>query len=505
MIPLPRVGLLRITAAALVLSATLQLSLADEAGAIRAFEKAKRTDPELMVFLKRMPKGGDLHVHVSGAVYSDYMLEAAIAKGLTFDPATAQFGTDASKIPAKQLLTDNSLLYRFLNASSMRGWSGGGQSGHDHFFATFGIFGGALGAVSRTKMLAEVIGRAKSQNEQYMELMVGVTPNDATGDYFKDIPSSANMAQALETLRPRLARLLLSAKPYLNDTERIGKSIGQSSLTNVNNPIAVRYIWSCNRLSSPDQFFAQAAAGIYLAAHEPRIVAMNMVAPEDHPLSQANFEGQMRMIDFLWRRLGRPNLTLHAGELTPAISTPEAMRDRIRKTIEIGHARRIGHGVAIAWEDDAEGLMAKMRREGIAVEICLSSNASILGVSGQQHPLHLYRAHGVPVFLNTDDEGVSRTTMTLEWIRAVREQGMSFADLKEMARNSIEYSFLPGASLYDGRNYHALKRAFHGCRQATWKPSVAANRLLQASEKMRVELRLERAIATFEAKYPSSS
>ena len=91
---------------ALVLSlgSVISGSYASEHGAIRAFESAKRTDPELMLFFKQMPKGGDLHVHVSGAVYSDYMLDSAIAKGLYFDPATSQFGTDSTKIPAAQLL-----------------------------------------------------------------------------------------------------------------------------------------------------------------------------------------------------------------------------------------------------------------------------------------------------------------------------------------------------------------------------------------------------------------
>jgi len=142
-----------------------------------------------------------------------------------------------------------------------------------------------------------------------------------------------------------------------------------------------------------------------------------------------------------------------------------------------------------------------MRREGIAVEICLSSNASILGVSGREHPLHLYRSNGVPVFLNTDDEGVSRSTLTLEWIRAIRDQGISYQELKEMARNSIEYSFLRGQSLYQGRSYDHLNPAFLKCRQPSWKPNPAAERLLRSSEKMRVQLRLERAITAFEDRF----
>jgi adenosine deaminase len=485
-----------------LLFAVLASAVADEKGAERAFNRARGTDPELMVFLKRMPKGGDLHNHASGAAYTDYMLDAAIKAGLYFDPATAQFGTDSSKVPAKNLLTNNALLYRFLNAASMRGWMGGGQSGHDHFFDTFGIFGGALNAVSESDFFTEVIGRAKSQNLQYMELMAGPAPSAAISEYMKDLPSSADMEKALAVLRARLPKLLEATKANLDLRDTYAARIGQRSYTGAGEPITVRWIHSINRLAPADSFFANAAAGIYLAANEPRVAAMNMVAPEDHPLSRQNFDSQMRMIDFLWRNLGRPNLTLHGGELTPAISPPESMRDRIRKTIELGHARRIGHGVSIAWEENAEELLAKMRREGIAVEICLTSNMSILGVSREQHPFKLYRRAGVPVFLNTDDEGVSRSTMTLEWIRGIREQGLGYLDLKDMARNSIEYSFLPGRSLYDGRNYAHLVGPFKDARKPGWKPGAEAARMLGESQKMRVQLRLERAFVEFENRYP---
>lgn len=177
------------------------------------------------------------------------------------------------------------------------------------------------------------------------------------------------------------------------------------------------------------------------------------------------------------------------------------MRDRIRKTIELGHAQRIGHGVSIAWEDNAAGLMAKMKREGIAVEICLTSNAAILGVKGEDHPLRLYRAHGVPAFLNTDDEGVSRTTLSLEWVKAVREQEMGYLDLKEMARNSLEFSFLPGRSLFSKHRFSNCVPELKGCQDLNWKPSSRAKKLLAASEKMRVQLRLERELVRFESRF----
>lgn len=484
--------------AALAIFSLAAATYADEKGAERAFNLARRTEPQLIAFLKGMPKGGDLHSHVSGAVYADAMLDAAIKKGLFFDPATSRFTTDATKTPAKNLLKDNALLYSFMNAASMRGWMGGGESGHDHFFETFGIFGGALDAMTDSDIYAQVIGRAKAQNLQYMELMAGPVPSPASTAYMRDLPSSEDMPKALEALRPRFAALLEATKKNLDERDAMAARIGQRSYTGIDQPMTVRWIYSINRLAPNDTFFASAAAGMFLAKNELRVAAMNMVAPEDHPLSRTNFPRQMQMLDFLWKNLGHPNLTLHAGELTTAISPPDAMRDRIRKTIEMGHARRIGHGVSIAWEDDLPGLFKEMRQKGVAVEICLTSNRSILGVSGDRHPFRLYREAHVPVFLNTDDEGVSRTTMTQEWVRAVREQGVSYRELKEMARNSIQYSFLPGKGLYDKGGAPAALKGFD---RLGWKPGPEAIQMLKSSEKMRVQMRLERALVSFESRF----
>ena len=117
------------------------------------------------------------------------------------------------------------------------------------------------------------------------------------------------------------------------------------------------------------------------------------------------------------------------------------MRDHIRKTIEIAGASRIGHGVDVMWEDDPLGLLREMAEKKIAVEICLTSNDLILGVRGARHPFSIYLQHGVPVAIATDDEGVSRSDITREYQRAVEGYGLSYSQLKQLVRNSIEYSF----------------------------------------------------------------
>jgi hypothetical protein len=103
------------------------------------------------------------------------------------------------------------------------------------------------------------------------------------------------------------------------------------------------------------------------------------------------------------------------------------------------------------YEQDATGLLKEMAERKILVEICLTSNDEILDVRGKAHPLSTYIKYGVPVALATDDEGVSRSEITKEYLRAVEDQGLTYSQLKTMARASLEYSFASGLSLWKNR------------------------------------------------------
>ena len=60
-------------------------------------------------------------------------------------------------------------------------------------------------------------------------------------------------------------------------------------------------------------------------------------------------------------------------------------------------------------------------------------------------PFPAYRAAGVPVVLSTDDGRVERIDLTNEYVRAARDYGLSYAELKAIARDALVYSFLDGA------------------------------------------------------------
>jgi adenosine deaminase len=161
--------------------------------------------------------------------------------------------------------------------------------------------------------------------------------------------------------------------------------------------------------------------------------------------------------------------------------------------VTVAGARRIGHGIDISYEAGAPDLLKRMARDRVAVEINLTSNAVILGVKGRAHPLSLYREAGVPVVLSTDDEGVSRSDMTNEYVRSVTEQGLRYADLKQIVRDGMQYSFLPGASLW-------LDRAGGPRVAACSKPAaMACTTFLSGSAKATKQVQLERDLAAFEA------
>ena len=203
---------------------------------------------------------------------------------------------------------------------------------------------------------------------------------------------------------------------------------------------------------------------------------------------------QMRMVDYAKRVYPTVHVTLHAGELAPGLVPPDGLLFHIREAVELGHAERIGHGVDIMYERDSAGLLKEMRDHRIAVEINLTSNDGILGVTGASHPFPVYRKAGVPVSLSTDDEGVSRSDLTHEFQRAVLTYNLTYTDLKELVRNSLEYSFAPGASYWEKTShYTAPIAACGGNRQGPLCVDFLRN-----NEKARLESDLEDRFAEFE-------
>ena len=413
------------------------------------FELAKRTQPELIAFLRRFPKGADLHNHAGGAVYSDYVIDEARAKGLRYDPETRGFtaSEESHTVSLDQLEADTAMLKAFFETVSMRGWYPNTGDGHHHFFQTFSY----LGSAKRTQaqVLAEIIRRNRYQNVNYVELMMTPVPGATWGRFYEifnkldldDLPGSlAPFEPLIED--PAIGR---SFTEYIDELEaEASEELGLSpALDEPGTETAVGFIGSLLRTGPMERFFRHAVVMFTAMQSDERVVGLNIVAPEDHPASRRQFDGQMQILDFLWQRFDKPAITLHAGELTLRYAPVASMWNRIRRSIDEGHARRIGHGISIAWERDLVGLLAQMRNDKVLVEINLTSNESILGVRDAAHPFQLYRRAGVPVCLTTDDEGVSRSNLTMEYVKAVQRYDLGYDDIKTISRDCLAHSFLP--------------------------------------------------------------
>ncbi|HEV7590889.1 MAG TPA: hypothetical protein VGO40_22450 [Longimicrobium sp.] len=438
-----------------------------EAATAAALERLRASPPRLYAFLREMPKGGDLHMHLSGAVYAESFLRWAAEDSLCVSRralaivwTTPCAGGDT--IPAAAAQRDGTLYGELIDAWSMRNWDHARNSGHDQFFATFAKFG----ATDRRTgdELAEAMSRAAAGRVSYQELMVTLDGRVATSLGSQVLGDSAftpgrepDFAAARQALlQAGIANAVAAGRQNATRIEARRDTVLRCGTPQADPGcgVTVRWLYQVLRGLAPQQVFAQILTGFELAKADPRVVGFNLVMPEDGLVSMRDFTLQMRMIDYLHPFYPQVKISLHAGELAPGLVPPEGMRFHVRQSVELGHASRIGHGVDVLYEDRPEELLREMARRGVLVEIALTSNDAILEVRGKDHPLSAYRAYGVPVALATDDEGVARSEMTREWVKAVEEQGLGYRDVKTMARASLEHAFVEGASVWsDGRRF----------------------------------------------------
>jgi adenosine deaminase len=521
-LPVPRLPLLRHSrfgfAGSAILLAWAVAPLAAqtapaEARAARAFDEAHKEGPAaLRAFLFRMPKGADLHMHLSGAVYAETFIREAGEDNLCVHDAKLSMDTEhhapdcpAGESPASAAPANQHLYDALIDAFSMRTFvPTAGDSGHDHFFDTFDRFGDDKRFTG--EWVDEVATRAAAQNEQYLELMQ--TPDfKAAAAAGKRIGWSDDLAGIREKLLADPGFLEDKSKDQAEFTEALRQRDAMEHCGQPNAApacrVTVRFLYQVLRGFPPQQVFAQTVLAFEVASADPDVVGLNFVMPEDGYLSMHDYTLQMHMLDSLHRVYPKVHIALHAGELAPGMVTPDGLTFHIRQAVEQGHAERIGHGVDVMYEERPWELMKEMADRHVMVEINLSSNDVILNVKGDEHPFMLYRRMGVPVALSTDDEGVSRIDLTHEYVRAADTYPLSYRDLKLMARTSIEHSFLPGASLWERVTPEKLETPVAACRGqlGAAEPAGACATLLRGSEKARQEWELERRFHTFEASF----
>ncbi len=479
--------------------------------------QAARENPlQLRHFLFGMPKGGDLHNHLSGAVYAESWIRAAAEDHLCVDIAKLAFAKPSTssggaaeqpacgedKVPAAKAFTDQDLYDALVDAFSMRGFvPSPGVTAHDHFFDAFGKFSGTdhrhLG-----EWIDEVATRAAAQNEQYLELMhtpeFGHTAAISKQIAWREDFGSLRDELLVHGLRDDVAL----AKTSLDQAEALRTKREHCSQADAAAAckVQVRFLCQVLRGFPKEQVFAQTLLCFETASADPRFVGVNLVMPEDGYAAMSDYALQMRFVGFLHALYPKIHLSLHAGEIAPGMVPYEGLCCHIRLAVEQATAERIGHGVDIMYEDRPHELMKEMAAAHVMVEISLTSNDLILGVSGKDHPFPMYRQFRVPVALASDDEGVSRIDLTHEYVRAVQTYGLHYSDLKQMVRTSLEHSFLQGQSLWGEQD--VFTRVVAACSQDSPGAEKFSSRcadFLKSSEKANQQWELERRFVAFEA------
>ena len=399
------------------------------------FDEAKAGDAEdLYRVLYYMPKGGDLHNHLSGAAFPQWWYDAALAekeRGYVYytkvrirncrDFGNNEFGADPyflqfrniAEIDFEALSACEKTEYKRLQDLDVRektGWLNSitldrPYEGRNEFFQTHWQ---RLNALLRNPwiqagIMARNIDEFAAEGVAYIEFQV------ALHGFQRPDGTRFSADETARVLRDRLKQ---------QDVIKSG--------------VTVRFQLDVLRFLPNAE---QQLRALYKFVHDNNdlFVAVNMVGREDNDKGYPRrFLSTLRD---LRRQYGGVNLSIHAGEV-------DEPNYHVRDTLLLG-ADRIGHGLNLITDDDT---MRLMRHGPYLVEVNLISNLMLEYVNDYaQHPFPEYLRTGIPVALSTDDRGMWGSTLSDEFYVAVKEYDLSWDEVKLLSRNSLSHAFVSPA------------------------------------------------------------
>ncbi len=392
--------------------------------------KSDGRDDTLYRVLYAMPKGGDLHLHLSGSVLPEWWYELALDQadnGYIYYTKTAinncrEYGGDEFGHPyLMYFLTIQESTWKTLgdcekteyeplaelDAVEKSGWLRSIQldkpwEGRNEFFQTHWQRLGDL--VANPHLMAEVLIR----NMQAFgdEGLIYMEPDLNAFISIRPDGSRIPPAEVVEIVRKRLQD---------QDARSTGVTVRfQAAILRFlpNAEDALRQVWQ------------------FVADNQDLWVGVDMVGRED---DDKGYPGRFLPVLRDLRRTGHGvRLSIHAGEV-------DEPNHHVRDTLLLG-AERIGHGVNLITDPDT---MLLMRGDRYLVEINLISNLLLGYVKDfSAHPFPEYLRTGIPVALSTDDRGMWGSNLTDEFFVAVKTFHLSWEEVKLLSRNSLEHAFV---------------------------------------------------------------
>lgn len=423
----------------------------------------RTNEAALRIFFSAMPKGGDLHHHYSGSIYAEKYIDIAKSANAWINAVTLEVRFDSSDISKnkewKKFVTlekewgeyafQQILLKHFSSKDYSRS---DGITSYDDFFETFDRFSPSKSQITDGSGLLWLKQNAIQQKVSYIETMLETVPCGKLPERFNHLNDSLLLYQAKnDTLK--LFNLFDSLKNHLSNKENklcLGNYLRELEKEHTRLQIddslfTLRYQTYVLRILPPIKVLAQMITSFEAAKEDTLLVGVNMVAPEHHPIALRDYRLHMRMFQYCAKKWPTVSVSLHAGELSDGLVSPENLHFHIQEAVDIAGAKRIGHGTALAYEQDALALIERMKAKKTVIEINYHSNRFILGSTHKNHPLYLYHKANIPVVICTDDAGVLRTNHNGEFIQiALDFPELRYADFKEFAFNSITHSFVKG-------------------------------------------------------------
>jgi hypothetical protein len=105
----------------------------------------------------------------------------------------------------------------------------------------------------------------------------------------------------------------------------------------------------------------------------------------------------------------------------------------------------------------------------------------------------------VPMTLASDDEGISRIDLSQEYLLAATRYRLGYKDLKRLVRNSLEYSFAEGRSLWQSPEFKAMVAICANDSPGAASVSQGCSTFLQKNDRARTQWQLESEFARFES------
>lgn len=406
------------------------LMLAVSAAKADWFENIKQSasDAELHQLLYEMPKGGDLHLHLTGSGFPAWWLELAIAaeqRGYRYLTKTHI----SNCVPHDDAGFAHYLIH-YQTIAEWR-WRGLTECEQSEFVPLT-----ALSEQQRQDWMNAIRldrpheGRNELFNYHWQRLgdMLG-DPHLLAGLLLRNMQAFAD--EGLRYMEPQLT-------PY-GYTTADGSAIPPDEVAEIIrgylDSAAFRQTGMEVRLQVdllrflPNTEAQIESAYAFVSANAPW-VAINMVGREDDDKGYpARFLSTYRAMRQQYHNV---KLSIHAGEV-------DEPNTHVRDTLLLG-AERIGHGLNLITDDET---MRLMRFGPVMVEINLISNLLLNYVDDyRQHPFPEYLRTGIPVALSTDDRGMWDSTMTDEFFVAVREYNLSWREIRQLSENSLKHAFV---------------------------------------------------------------